>query len=146
MGRIAREHHTAVGELIHATALEFVKRYPLELELFMAEHPRDPRPHILRPLFDYRVSIGMELEIDPPDIVRLLVQQRGAPGMERWVEPEPTLGRKFRRHPDIGDQELVLENFTGEFRPDHPTQRRPSAIAGRHMVRPQPVRTVRYFD
>jgi len=47
---------------------------------------------------------GTELQIDPPDIVGLAVQQRGASGVKRRIEPEPALGRKFRRHLDVGDQ------------------------------------------
>ena len=65
----------------------------------------------------------MKLQIDPPDIVGLLVQQRRAPGMERRIEPEPALGRKLRRHLDVGDQELILEHLGGEFRAHHLPQR-----------------------
>src|SRR5215469_9217572 len=49
---IAGKNHPAVQEAIHATALELVERDPLELELVMAEHARDPRPHVVRLLLD----------------------------------------------------------------------------------------------
>ena len=71
---VAGKDHTAVNEFVHPAALEFVKRDPLEIEFFVPEHARDPRPHIFGPLLDRRIGIRMELQIDPPDIVRLLVQ------------------------------------------------------------------------
>ena len=73
---------------------------------------------------------GLELQIDAPDIVGLLVQQRRTPGMKRRIEPEPALGRKRRGHLDVGDQELVLEHLAGKFRADHLPQRRARAVAG----------------
>ena len=88
----------------------------------------------------------MELQIDPPDVVRLLVQQRRAPGMKRRIEPEPAFGRKFRRHPDVGDQELILEHLAGKFRADHLPQRRSRAVAGDDIVRAQPIGPVRRLD
>src|SRR4029077_7567752 len=92
MRSVAGEDHAAVDELVHPPALEFVERYPFEIELVMAEHARDPRPHIFGPLFDRGVCVRMELQIDPPDVVGLLVQQRRSPGMERRIEPEPAFG------------------------------------------------------
>ena len=123
MRGVAGEDHAAVDELVHPAALEFVERDPFEIELVVPEHARDPRPHIFRPLLDRRIGIRMELQVDPPDVVRLPVQQRRAPGMKRRIEPEPALGRKFRRHPDVGDQELILEHLARRI------PRRPSAAA-----------------
>ena len=88
----------------------------------------------------------IELQVDPPDVVGLLVQQRGAAGMERRIEPEPALGRKRRRHLDVGDQELVLEHLACEFRAHHLPQRRARAVAGDDILRMQPIRTVRRLD
>ena len=130
MRGIAGKDHAAMDEAIHAAALEFVERDPFEIELVVAEHARDPRPHILRLLLDRGIGIAAELQIDAPDVVGLLVQQRRAPGMERRIEPEPALGRKFRGHLDVGDQELVLEHLPGKFRADHLPQRRARAVAG----------------
>src|SRR3974390_3013922 len=98
MRGIAGKDHAAVDETIHAPALEFVQRNPFELELVVAEHARNPRPYILRLLLDGWIGITIELQVDPPDIVGLLVQERRAPGMERRIEPEPALGGEFRRH------------------------------------------------
>ena len=88
----------------------------------------------------------MELQIDAPDIVGLLVQQRRAPGMERRIEPEPALGRKRRGHLDVGDQELVLEHLAGKFRADHLPQRRARAVAGDDVSGMQRVGTVGRVD
>ena len=94
MRGIAGEDHAAMDEPVHAPALELVERDPFELELVVAEHARDPRPHILRLLFDRGIGIAAELQIDAPDIVGLLVQQRRAAGVKRRIEPEPALGRE----------------------------------------------------
>ena len=77
LSRMLRSYNAAVrdpvDELIHPAALEFVERDPFELEIPVAQHARDPRPHVLRPLLARGVSVGAELQIDPPDVVRLLV-------------------------------------------------------------------------
>ncbi len=130
MRGIAGKDHPAVDEPGHPPTLEFVERDPFELELVMPEHARDPRPHILRLLLGHRIGIRIELQVDPPDVVGLLVQQRRASGMERRIEPEPALGRERRRHLDVGDQELVFEHLACEFRADHLPQRGARAVAG----------------
>ena len=131
MRGIAGEHHPAVHEPLHPAALELVQRDPLEIELVMAEHTRDPRPYMVRALLDRRVGKGTQLQVDAPDIVRLLVQQRRAAGVKRRIEPKPALGREFRRHLDVGDQELIFKQLPGEFRAHHLPQRR----GGRHRRR-----------
>ena len=59
MRGITGEDHTAVQESIHPAALEFVQRDPFEIELVVAEHARDPRPHIFRQSFDRRIGIAI---------------------------------------------------------------------------------------
>ena len=130
MRGVARKSHAAMDELVHAAALELVERDPLEIELVVAEHARDPRPHVFGPLLDCRIGVRMQLQVDAPDVVGLLVQQRRAAGMKRRVEPEPALGRKGRGHLDVGDQELILEHLPCEFRAHHLPQRRAGAVAG----------------
>ena len=88
----------------------------------------------------------MQLQIDPPDIVRLLVQQRRPPGMKRRIEPEPALGRKCRGHLDVGDQELVFEHLAGKLGAHHLPQRRPRAVAGHDVIGAQPIRAIRRVD
>ena len=92
------------------------------------------------------VGIGVKLQIDAPDIVGLLVQQRGSSRVERRIEPEPALGRKLRRHLDVGDQELVLEHLPCKFRAHHLPQRRAGAVAGDDEAGMQPVRSIRRLD
>ena len=58
MRGIAGEDHAAVDEAIHAAALEFVERDPFELELVVAEHARDPRPHVFRLLLDRGIGVS----------------------------------------------------------------------------------------
>jgi hypothetical protein len=124
-----------MDEAIHAPALEFVERYPFELELVVSEHARNARPHVLRLLLDNRIGIAIELEVDAPDVVGLPVQQRRTSRMEGRIKPEPALGRKFRRHLDVGDQELILEHLAAEFRADHLPQRGARTIAGDDVLR-----------
>ena len=122
MRGVTGENHAAVDETVHAATLEFVERDPFEIELVVAEHAREARTHILRQFLGRRIRIAVELQVDAPDIVRLLVQQRRPPGMKRRIEPEPAFRRKFRSHPDIGDQELILEHLADEFRAHHLAQ------------------------
>ena len=56
MRGVAGKHHAAMDKPVHAAALEFVERDPFELELVVAEHARDPRPHIFRLLLDRGVG------------------------------------------------------------------------------------------
>ncbi len=146
MRGIAGKNHAAMDELVHPPALEFVQRDPFEIELVVPKHARDPRPHILRQFFDSGIGKTIELQINPPDVVGLLVQQRGAPGVERRIEPEPALGRKRGCHLDVGDQELVLEHLALKFRTHHLSQRRARAVAGDDILRIQPIRTIRRLD
>ena len=137
MCSIAGEDDAAVDEAVHAPALELVERNPFELELVVTQHACDPRPHIVGLLLDRGIGIAAELQVDAPDVVRLLVQQRRTSGVERRIEPEPALGRECRRHLDVGDQELVLEHLAGKFRTNHPPQGRARAVAGNDVSRVQ---------
>src|SRR6266851_1837322 len=146
MRGITGKDHVAVDEFFHPPALELVERYPFEIELVVPEHARDAWPHILRQLFESGIRIPIELQVNAPDVVRLPVQERRPSGVKRWVEPEPALGRKFRRHLDVGDQELILEYFPCEFGAHHLPQRRPRAVAGDDIVCAYPVSSIRRLD
>ena len=139
MRGFAGKDHPVVDELRHAPALEFVDRDPLEVEIAVAEHPRDPRPDIFGQPLDGRVGIAAELQVDAPDIVRLLVEQRRAAGMERRIEPEPAFGGERGGHPDVGDQKLVLEHLAGEVGADHAAQRRARPVARHHIGRTEAI-------
>jgi hypothetical protein len=39
--------------------------------------------------------------------------------MERWIEPEPPLRRKIRRHVDVGDEEAVAKRLSLEVETQH---------------------------
>ena len=80
----------------------------------MPQHLPNAGDHALRCLFGFRIRVGSELQVDAPDIIRLLVQQGRAPLMERRIEPEPPLGRKVTLHLYVGDQEAVLEDLALE--------------------------------
>ena len=98
-----------MDEALEPPALERVDRHPFEREIVVAEHLPQARDDALRPLLGLRVGIRAELEIDAPDVVRLLVQQRRAAVVERRVEPEPALGREVAPHLHVGDEEAVFE-------------------------------------
>ena len=82
----------------------------------------------------FAIDVPAELEIEPPDIVRLLVQQSGLTAREGWVEPEPAFRRTRRLHADIGDEEMVLENLAGEIQPQHRSNGAAAAIRGNRIV------------
>jgi hypothetical protein len=130
VGGIPGKDHPAMDKPGHAPALKPVERNPFEIELIVAEHARNPRPHVFLPFLRNRVGIAIKLQVDAPDIVRLLVQQRGSSGVERWIEPEPPFGRKLGRHLDVGNQELVLEHLPGKVCAYHLPQRRARPVAG----------------
>ena len=76
MRRIAGEDHPLVPEALHAAALELVDRDPLESEIGVPEHPRDPRPDVFRLPLDGGIGVRAKLQVDAPDVVGLAVQQR----------------------------------------------------------------------
>ena len=147
MRRIAGEDHPLVPEALHAAALELVDRDPLESEIGVPEHPRDPRPDVFRLPLDGGIGVRAKLQVDAPDVVGLAVQQRRLPVVERRIEPEPALGRHvLRLHLHIGDQELVLELLAAKIRADHAAQAGPRAVAGDHIVRAHSVVAVGCLD
>ena len=146
MRGISGKDHAAVDESRHTPALEFVERDPFEIEPVVAEHARNPRPHEFRLLLDRGVGAAIKLQVDAPDIVRLLVQQCRSSRVKRRVEPEPALGRKFGRHLDVSDQKLILEHLPCELRAHHLPQRRARAVAGHDIIRSDTIRPVRRID
>ena len=97
MGGIAGEDDAAMHEAVEPAALEGVDRDPFERELVVgAEHLPQARHDALGLLLRDRIGVRAELEVDAPDVVRLLVQQSRTAVVEGRVEPEPALGRKSR--------------------------------------------------
>ncbi len=108
-----------MDKAFHAAALKFVQRDPFEGKVVMAEHAHDPRPYIFRLFLGHGIGVGTELQVNPPNIVRLTVQQRRTPGMKRRIEPEPALAGEIRGHLDVRNQELIFEHLAGEIRAYH---------------------------
>src|SRR5262249_41654823 len=112
MRAVAHEQHTPMPKLVEALTAESVNTHPFKLELgILPEQSLHTRDDILRPPFGFRVGIPTQLEIDAPDIVRLLMQQHRLLGVEFRIEPEPALGRKIRCHAHISNQESVAERL-----------------------------------
>ena len=88
----------------------------------------------LRLLLFGDVGVGTELQVDAPDIVGLAMHQRRLAGVEARIEPEAALGRDVGRHPDVGDQELVLEGDAGKFQPEQIARGRARAVGGDQPV------------
>src|SRR2546426_3156311 len=119
MRGIAAEQHAAVAKALHPPALERVDARPLEFEPRVgAEHGAQARQNPLGPFLLLRICLRTELEIDTPDVVGLAVQQHGLAGMKRRIEPEPALGGKSRRHPDVRDQESIVKYVSLRLEPE----------------------------
>ena len=112
MRGIAGEDRPAVHEALHHAAGEGVDARPLMLPARLgSEHLAQAAVDILRLLLLVRIGVAAELEVDPQDVVGLAVQQHRVGRMERRVEPEAPLLRQVAGEPDIGDQELVVEDL-----------------------------------
>jgi hypothetical protein len=83
------------------------------------------------------------LEVEPPHVVGLFVQQRRAPAIEGRIEPEPALRRPLHLHLDVADQELVLEHATLEREAQQPSHGGARAIRGDHPVGHDAIRALR---
>ncbi len=134
MGGVAGEDDPTLHEALEPPTLEGVDRDPVELEFPVPEHARDARDDVLGLLFFARVGIGAEPQIDAPDAVGLLVQQRRAAGMEGRVEPEPALRWVGFRHAHVRDQEALLERLAHEIESQHGAGRRARAVGRHHPV------------
>src|SRR5262249_4285160 len=135
-----------VHEPFEPSAVERVDRYPPNREVAMAEHPFDARYHHIRSLLELKVAIPGELQVDPPDVVRLLVQQGGRARMKWRLQPEPPLRRKIGGHFHVDDQKAVRKGLTDEFKAETATHSRAYAVCGDHPVGVQIVRSIGGFD
>src|SRR5690606_885218 len=146
MGAVTGKDDPAMHELFQPAALEGVDRDPIQLEIAMADDLLDPGDDVFRLLLLFRIGIGTELQVYTVDIIRLLVQQRRLPGMERRFEPEPAFRREIRLHLHISKQKPLLEDATLEVQPEHSAYRRASAVAGDKPRGLQFVSSVRRLD
>src|SRR6185436_16139907 len=119
----------AMAKLLHAPALERIDARPLDLELRIgSEHRAKSRQNAFRLFFELGIGVPPKLEVDAPDVVRLPVQQHRLVGMERWIEPEPPLRRKIRRHVDVGDEKAVAKRLSLEVETQHVAHRTARAV------------------
>ena len=135
VGGIADKECPVVNKGIHLAAAESIDARPFQLPLpILAQHGFNAGADILEFLFLLGVGIPTQLEINTPDIVRLLVQQGGLARVERCVEPEAALGGKVCLHDDIGDQEAVFEHLAPALEPQGVADRAVGAVSYQQVV------------
>ena len=136
MRAVARKEHPAVSKLFHTPTLERVDGGPFELVFRpLAQHGIHAGADILGLQFLGAVNVPPQLEIDPPDIVGLLVEKRRrAAVFEGRLEPEPAFGREIGLHLHVSDQEIILEHAALKAQTQHLARGRPCAIASDQPV------------
>uniref|UniRef100_UPI0013D4D486 hypothetical protein n=1 Tax=Enterobacter hormaechei TaxID=158836 RepID=UPI0013D4D486 len=72
---VAGEDHPVVDELPEPATLKRVNGDPFQREITMAEHAPDTGDDVIGLTLGLDVGVAAELQIDAPDIVRLLVQE-----------------------------------------------------------------------
>src|SRR5216683_8109236 len=129
MRGVTDKQRAAVAKRTHAPALEGIDTGPFDFEFSLVpEHRAQAWHDLLGLLFLLGISIGTELKIDAPDIVRLPVQQRRLMAVKRRIEPEPPFSRKIRMHQHVGDQKAVAERLPLAFKSEHAPDRTSSAV------------------
>jgi len=71
------------------------------------------------------------------------MQQHRLIGMERWVEPEPALGREVGLHHHVGDQEAVHEDLALDVEAEHAADRAARAVGDDQPVGGERIGSVR---
>ena len=131
MRGIACKDHPTMNEARHAAALEGVKAVPFLFEWHaFAQHRADIGFDILVADARFAIDVPAKLEVETPDIVGLFVKERRLAAIEGRIEPEPAFGRAVALHLDVGDQEIVLEDATLEFKAQQIAHRGTIAVAG----------------
>ena len=115
MRAVSGEKYWPVAEARHAATLERVDGCPVQ---FVGWHFAGlAGEHSVYAITDacgiklcFSVDVPSQLEINPPDAIRLLVQE-GRLGLgEGWFKPEPALGGKRCLHLHVSDKEVVFED------------------------------------
>src|SRR5690606_28008673 len=120
MRGVARENDVPMPERIHAFASKSVNADPFQFEAgFMPEKCLYAGHHLFWLYLFNGIRIPAQLEVDPPDIVRLTVQQHRLIRVEGRIEPEPALGGKVSLHLDVGDKESIVKDAAMAFLPQH---------------------------
>ena len=131
---VTREDHASMDEALEPSALEAVDRNPIHLEGPLADHRLDARDDPLRLALHFRIGIRSELQVDPVDVVGLLVQECRLAIVEGWLEPEPALGGELGSHLDVGDEKALLEHATDEAEAQAAAHRTADAVARHNIV------------
>ncbi len=136
-----------MSEPLHPPALKRVDARPLDVEFRLrTQHRAKPGQDPFGPALGFGIRIPAQLEVDPPDVIGLPVQERRLPRMERRIEPEPALRRKLGLHVHVDDQEPVAEDLTLRLEPEHRAHRAPRAVADDQPFAGEPVFAVRRVD
>ena len=146
MRGIAGKDNPVMAEFFHPPTLKAVDADPFQIEVHIAQHRLQTQDHALGLFLGLLVDIRPKLQVDAPDPVGLLVQQRGLAGIEGRVEPEPPLGREIGLHDHIRDQEIILEHAPHEIEAQQLPTGRSGAVAGDYPVGGQLIGAVRRLD
>ena len=140
VGGIAGKDGAAMDEFFHAAALEGVQAHPLVLEFKVGtEEGADLGVDILLLHHLLAVDVPAHLEIDAPDVIGLLVDQRSLAGVERRVEPEAPDRGEVRFHAHVGNQEVVLEYPAHEIQSQGLPYRAAMPVRGDQVIATEPV-------
>ncbi len=80
--------------------------------------------------FTLAVDVPTQLQINPPDIIGLFMQQCRLAAIKGRVKPEPAFGREISLHNYIGNQEIILEHTALKIQPQHPARGRVGTVTG----------------
>ena len=136
MRGITGKDHPTMAEFLHPATLERVDRFPDDFVFdIRTKHRIQTLAHVVFFQLFLAVDIPTDLEIHPPDIIGLAMQQRGRARFVAGFKPEPAFRRELRvQHLDIGDQKAVLKNAAIKIQPHHRPKRRPRPVTGDQPV------------
>ena len=135
MRRIACKNHTSVTEIPDASTVKFIETNPLHFRFnLITKHPAYTPHHVFRARFLLGICFQTYLEIEPPNVIRLHVQQSRGRIRECWRKPETAHRRHVGLCLDVRYQKLVIKSASLEFK----TQRF-SAKTSRSVCSDQPI-------
>ena len=121
-------------ETAQAAALEGVDRCPIQREILVPDHLFDARNDALGLFFDLGIGVPAQLQVNPVDVVRLLVQQRRLAIVKAGLKPEPAFPGEVGLHLDVGNQEAFFKELALKLQPQHPAQGAAGAVTGDHPI------------
>jgi hypothetical protein len=93
-----------------------------------------------------RISIPSKLEVDPPHVIWLPMQQYGLVGVKWRVKPKPAVGRESRFYFHVGDQETILEGPPAAVEAERTAHSTTCAIGRDHILCAQRIDAIGRFD